>query len=105
MTREEPLCVIVENKSSDVLCPECNEKMWKKNDPNFPMSDLPKSDNWTGITGHAFCETPGCPVCEEKKLVDWSYRTGGVTYQETLIPAACEGEVFQNSPPDKEPGR
>ena len=95
--------VPVENESDDVLCPECNEKMRKDTDSNFPMSDPPKSDNWTGIHGHAFCDNADCPVHKEQKLVDWSYRTGGVTYRVTPIPAACEGEVSQNSPPDEEP--
>ena len=76
MPREKPLYVPVENKSDDALCPECNEKMWKSNSPNFPMSDPPKSAHWTGITGHAFCVNADCPVHEEVEIVDWSYERG-----------------------------
>ena len=64
--------VPVENESDDVLCPVCNEKMRKDTYSNFPMSDPPKSDNWTGIHGHAFCDNADCPVHKEQKLVDWS---------------------------------
>ena len=89
----------VENRSDDVLCPECNEKMRKDTYPNFPMSDPPKSADRTGITGHAFCDNADCPVCEEEKIVGWSYRTGGVTYRVTPISAAREDEVFQHGTP------
>ena len=92
--REKLLRVIVENKSSDVFCPVCKGKARKENDPNFPMSDLPKSNDVTGIDGIAFCETPGCPVCEEQEPVSWLYRTGEVASQQ-VIPAALVDGVFQ----------
>ena len=104
MPREKPLHVTVENESDDALCPECNEKMRKEDPPHRSMPDLPKPGEWlAGAMGKAFCVNADCPVCEEQNFVSWSYRTGGLTYRVTSIPAACEGEVFQNSPPDEEP--
>ena len=103
MTREEPLYVPVEDKGDDVHCPECNEKATKKNFPNYSKLDQPKSGNATGMTGHAYCDNADCPVGKENEIIDWSYRTDDSTYRVTDVPKACDGEVFQNSPPDKEP--
>ena len=57
MSREEPLHVHVENRSDDVLCPECNEKMRKED-----LSDIDRcptypspANGWTGAMGKAFC--------------------------------------------------
>ena len=103
MTREKPLHVPVENKSDDVLCPECNEKMTKEDPPHRPMPDLPKPGEWlAGAMGKAFCVTADCPVCEEQNFVSWSYRTSVVTSQQVIL-AACEDEVFQHGTPDEEP--
>ena len=92
MTKEKPLHVSVENKSSDVHCPKCNEKATKHVYPGKPMS----------IQGQAFCDNADCSVHEEQKLISWSYENL-VDQWAQEIPAACEGEVFRNSPPDKEP--
>ena len=95
MTREKLLHVTVENESDDVLCPECNGKTRKEDPPHIPMPDLPENAEWlTEALGKAFCENADCPVCEEHKLVSWSYRTGGVTYR--VIPAAKDGADFQH---------
>ena len=103
MSREEPLHVTVENESDDVLCPECNEKTRKEDPPHIPMSDLPENAEWLAeALGKAFCENADCPVCKEQKLVSWSYRTSVVTSQQVIL-EACEGEVFQHGPRDKEP--
>ena len=93
MTREKPLHVQVENKSDDVPCPECNEKMRKDTYPGFPMY----------VHGLVGCDNADCSVHEEQKLVSWSYRTGEVAFRVTPVPKAREDDVFQNSPPDKEP--
>lgn len=45
------------------------------------------------------CENADCPVCEEHKLVSWSYRTGEVTQR--VIPAAKDGADFQHGDNDE----
>ena len=101
MPREKPLYVPVENKSDDVLCPECNEKTRKEDPPHIPMPDLPENAEWLAeALGKAFCENADCPVCKEQKLVSWSYRTSVVTHHR-LIPNAEDGAPFH--PLDKEP--
>jgi hypothetical protein len=103
MSREEPLYVQVENRNDDVPCPVCNEKTRKEDLPHIPMPDLPENAEWLAeALGKAFCENAGCPVCKEQKLVDWSHRTGGVTYRATLIPAAEDGAPFHG--PQLSPG-
>ena len=98
MSREKLLHVPVENKSDDVLCPECNEKMRKTEHPNFPTSDPPKSDDMSGIHGLVGCDNADCPVHDgEQKLVSWSYRTSEVAHREIVNPAK-EGEPFRHGP-------
>ena len=100
MTREKLLHVTVENESDDVLCPECNGKTRKEDPPRIPMPDLPENAEWlTEALGKAFCENADCPVCEEHKLVSWSYRTGEVTQR--VIPAAKDGADFQHGDNDE----
>ena len=91
MTREKLLHVPVENKSDDVLCPECNEKMRKEYPPDIPMPDPPENGKWLAeAMGKVSCDTPGCPVCDGKgKLVSWEYRTDDSTHRGTTILAAC----------------
>ena len=102
MTREKLLHVPVENKSDDVLCPECNEKMRKEDPPNIPMPDPPESGEWLAAAlGQAFCENADCPVSKEPKSVSWSYRTSVATHWEIVNPAK-EGEPFHGTL-DKEP--
>ena len=102
MSREEPLHVQVENRSDDVPCPECNEKMRKEDPPHIPMPDLPENAEWLAeAMGKASCDNADCPVHKEPKLVSWSYRTSVVTSKRT-IPAAKVDAPF-HGPLDKEP--
>ena len=100
MSREKLLHVPVENKSDDVLCPECNEKMRKDTDPGFPMSVPPKSNDVTGITGHAYCDNADCPVgTRSKNSWSWSYRTSEVaSHRDDSVNPAKEGEPFRHGP-------
>ena len=101
MTREKLLHVTVENESDDVLCPECNEKMRKEDPPHIPMPDLPENGEWLAAAlGKAFCVNAACPVCEEQKLVSWSYRTSWVTSQRTILEAE-DGADFQHGDNDE----
>ena len=97
MTREEPLHVPVENKSDDVPCPECKEKMRKEDPPHIPVCPTyPENGEWLAAAlGKVFCENADCPVHEEQKLVSWSYRTSVVTSSRTLKlvpPSTARGE-------------
>ena len=85
--------VQVENRSDDVLCPECNEKMRKDTYPGFPMY----------VHGLVGCDNADCPVHEEQKLVSWSYRTGEVAFRSKLNPKAEVADPFDQGTLDKEP--